>query len=150
MADQDDDNANDPLEVISAELARLNGAVESGQKTHALAVRILAGALAIILGSGSYVATRQPKIAGTKEIGTYIRANPEIARPDKWSGADDDKAMRQLRSEIVKDHKSIFSEHIQIWEAVHVLEKRLNEGPSRAHDRLDGLERRTQLLENRK
>jgi len=80
MADQDDDNANDPLEVISAELARLNGEVKAGQKTHALAVRILASALAIILGSGSYVATRQPQVAGTEDIETVIqrRGNRDI------------------------------------------------------------------------
>ena len=150
MAGRNDLTSDDKFETLSADIARISRSVSLGQKKEKYTAWGIIGTLITALGGGGYYVASPPKIASQSDIRTVIKQSPALIRPDPWTRSDDREARDKLRSEFILDHNRVAAEHKSMWKSIHAIEYRLNQGGrSREHDRINGLERRLELVEDK-
>jgi len=151
MVEKNDLESDDKFTLISEELERIGRAVSLGQKKEKYTNWSIVGVLVAALSGGGYYIQRVPKVADPADIKQFIQSNPEVARHDPWTGTEDRDAMDDLRAAFILDHDRIVSEHTEINHRIGKLEDRLSQGGlSREHGRINGLDDRLKLIENRR
>ena len=166
---ENDNRTDDRFTAITEDIARISRSVSLGQKKEKYTNWSLVGVLvAALSGGGFYITSIPPRVANQSDIVAAAKHNPDVFRPDPWSGSNDLAAMDDLRDEQhahrLKLHSRIDKaqriaernldvalemrkEHESIWKSVHKIEEDLKVGPSRADKDIQLLQWRLNALE---
>jgi hypothetical protein len=133
MVEKDDVTRNDPYAVVAEDIARLSESVAAGHKTLSISIRIFLSCVALVVGSGGYIVTRQPHLIRADEVEAFITERKNVFRENPYTSLDAEKDFNNSKDDTERnlallqasgqaDRSSIrVEEHqhrLKIWQAI--------------------------------